>query len=79
MNNYLSLSLLIGLLYFGLKYIERKVRNEELKSKLLIKDAIFVSLCVFIGNVIYDQVAPIAETVTSSAKSTYVFTDEPGF
>jgi hypothetical protein len=77
MNNYLSLSVLISVLYFIIRYLERKIRKEELHMKQLLKDTLLVYLCVFIGNVIYENIAPLADGVSKQA--TYVFTDEPGF
>jgi uncharacterized membrane protein len=61
MESSISLSIFIAVLYFGIRYIERKVKKEEMQVKVLMRDALLVSLCVFIGSNLYSNIMPLAD------------------
>ena len=79
MKNIFMIAAVISIVYILAKFIEmRFIEKENKPLKLLVRDALLVYFSVVFGYFILDQVQPVMDTV-GGAKTTPVFTDNPGF
>lgn len=80
MENIFIIASLIAFFYLILKFIEmRFIEKENKPLKELIKDTLFVYLCVLLGNFIVEQINPSLLGKETTNSVTQVFTDSPGF
>ena len=79
MNNYLLNSIIIGIIYFIIKFIEMRFVEKEAKPlKDIIKETALVFLSSILGGYILEQFK-IPNLLGSIKEIPKVFTNDPGF
>ena len=73
----LYLALITGILFFVIKFLERKfIKKEELELKVMFRDSLLVSVACVIGNFIYKEFSILVQNKSSTPT---VFVNEPDF
>jgi len=82
MSDILTLSLASATVYLIIRFIEMKYIDKDDKPiKLLMKDAVFVFLGVYLANFIVDQMGDMSQgsTISGGTIKTPAFTGDPAF
>jgi hypothetical protein len=80
MKNIFVIAAVISITFLLVKFIEMRFIEKDSKPlKELIRDALLVYFSVILANFIIEQINPIMNGGSNTAKQTPIFTDNPGF
>lgn len=77
MNSGFIAAIIIGIIFFALKFIQMRVsKTQERNVKKIFNESLFVAISAFLGNLIISQFSVIVENIE---KVPTVFTNDPDF